>query len=833
MATYLQAEKPLIVTTPLGPDVLVITKFRGSESISHLFSFELELLAERGTDIHFEKILGESVTVEMRLLNGAKRYFNGLVKRFSQGPRDLHFVAFRAEMVPRLWLWTKKVRSRIFQQLSVPDILRQVFTGLDVNYQFAGTYYPRDYCVQYRESDFDFASRLMEEEGISYFFKHADGSHQLIVTDMNFPVVPGQSNVVYEETTGSDREDMRITGWEKFQELRAGECSLWDHCFELPTNHLEAKRKHVDSISVGKVVHKLAVGGNDQLELYDYPGGFAQRFDGIDPNGSPRPVDLKRIFEDRDRTVRIRMEQEDAATLEILGTSDCGNFSAGYKFNIERHFDADGQYLLTRVEHDVSMSGFRANEEREFHYSNHFACVPAALRYRPPRVTAKPVIAGVQTATVVGPKGEEIFVDKYGRVKVQFHWDREGKKDATSSCWLRVAQVWAGKGWGAFFWPRIGHEVVVTFEEGDPDQPLIIGSVYNAENMPWYALPMNKELAGFKSVSVRGSAHENFNGIVFDDLKGHEHLSLHSERHMSFNSEYDKAFHAGRHKGERVAVANVFTVGHLPTGGSGGGPIRLFSASTIVPGGGSGGGGGATDPPWPKPWPQGVLGLNANMVFGENMQAAVGINHQLTVGSNFQICVNPAGLMQGLGPSLPELPFFTEVLSSGVGGNMQLTVGTNAQVIYGRNIEVDAGMPKLELHAGTPAEDAVSYALVGGMGAVILAYVILYAAMDGDAERANWTIAFQIIMDILLSVMMKLEFEKHQSDKELEEIRQQLFNDQRPIKWDDRELVGEWDGSPVYVSPTAQAAFAAGAVILGAAILPLVVVGEHEKDAES
>jgi hypothetical protein len=448
-------------------------------------------------------------------------------------------------------------------------------------------------------------------------------------------------------------------------------------------------------------------------------------------------------------------------------------------------------------------------------------------------VTPKPVIAGVQTATVVGPEGEEIFCDKYGRVKVQFHWDREGKKDANSSCWLRVAQVWAGKGWGAFFWPRIGHEVVVTFEEGDPDQPVIIGSVYNAENMPWYALPMNKELAGFKSASVRGAAHENFNGIVFDDLKDHEHLSLHSERHMSFNTEYDKSFHAGRHKGERVAGASMFTVGNLPGGGSGGGPHRFPSMPATLPGGGSGGGGGATDPPWPKPYPQGVLGLNASMVFGENMQTAVGINHQLTVGSNFSIVVNPAGLLQGLGPSLPEIPFFTEVLSSGIGGNMQLTIGTNCAVIYGRNIEVDAGMPKLELHAGTPQEDAVSYALVGGMGAAIFVYILAYALMRGDAERANVTIAFQIIMDILLSVMMKLEMEKHQASAELETVRQQLFNDRRAIQWDQREIVGEWDGSEISVSPTAQAAFAAGAVILGAAVLPLVLVGLHEKDAES
>jgi len=564
MPTYTQTDRPLVVTTPLGKDVLLLTGFRGHEGISQLFSFQLDLIAERGTEVHFDKILGESVTVELRLVNGDKRHFNGLVKRFSQGVRDDLFVKYRAEVVPKLWLLTKKVRSRIFQHLSVPDILRQVFTGLDVSYQIAGTYYPRDYCVQYRESDFNFASRLMEEEGIYYFFKHADGSHQLVVTDIKNPTVDGQSSVIYEELSGGGREDMRITDWEKTQELRSGEYTLWDHSFELPGNHLEAKRKTVESVTVGKVTHKLNVGGNDKLEIYDYPGGYAQRFDGIDPNGTPRPQDVKRIFEDRDRTVRLRMEQEDAACLEIRGGSNCGHFAAGYKFTLERHFDANSQYLLKYVEHDAHQAGYSSDEAPDFHYENHFTCIPASLRYRPQRVTPKPVIAGMQTATVVGPAGEEIFCDRYGRVKVQFHWDREGKKDANSSCWLRVAQLWAGKGWGAFFWPRIGHEVVVIFEEGDADQPIIIGSVYNAANMPAFRLPGAKKFAGIKSATVNGSAGQNFNGILFVDEQGKEHLAIHSERHMVINTEFDTSYTTGRQIGQRVPGAKTVTVGRLP-----------------------------------------------------------------------------------------------------------------------------------------------------------------------------------------------------------------------------------------------------------------------------
>ena len=474
MPGYSQEDRPLILTTPLGKDVLLVTSFQGHESISQLFDFEMEMLAERGTKIPFDQILGHTVTLEMRLLNGDKRYFNALVKQFTQSRRDEIFVSYRASLTPTLWLLTKKVRSRIFQHVTVPDILNAVLAGMDVIYEFSATYFPRDYCVQYGESDFDFVSRLMEEEGIYYFFKHSDGSHQMVVTDLpsKHPTVPGESRVIYEEIFGEDRTDMRVTGWEKTQTIQAGEYTAWDYCFELPDKNLESIEKTIPTVTVGKVTHKLNVGGNDQLEIYQYPGGYAQRFDGINKGGAPQPQDLSNIFPDRARTVRIRMEQEEVQSIDIQGKSDCGHFTAGHEFTLERHFDADDKYLLTRVEHAAKQEYYRSQQtEQPFTYENRFSCIPDSLGYRPQQTIRKPVIAGLQTAVVTGPPGEEIFVDKYGRVKVQFHWDREGKKNADSSCWLRVAQVWAGKGWGAFFWPRIGHEVVIIFEEGDPDQP--------------------------------------------------------------------------------------------------------------------------------------------------------------------------------------------------------------------------------------------------------------------------------------------------------------------------------------------------------------------------
>ena len=847
MPRYSQSNRPLAITTPLGEDVLLLTSLRGHEAISQLFNFQVDLLAERESEIRFDRIVGQSVSVELRLPTGEKRHFNGLVKRFSQRGRDEVFMHFRAELVPKLWLLTKKVRSRIFQHLSVPDILHEVLSGVDVTFQVKGTYYPRDYCVQYRESDLDFASRVMEEEGIYYFFKHSNTGHQMVVTDLSnsHPPVPGQSKVIYEEVSGGLQE-MRVTAWEKSQELRSGGYTLRDHCFELPANHLEAKENITDSVTVGKVTHKLRIGGNDQLEIYEYPGGYAQRFDGVNRSGAARPEDLEHILEDRDRTVRVRMEREEAASLEIVGTSDCGHFVAGHKFMLERHFDADDEYLLTRIAHDAHLEGaYSTGQELPFNYENRFTCIPVALPYRPPRLTRKPVIAGIQTAIVSGPTGEDIFCDGYGRVKVQFHWDREGKKNGDSSCWLRVAQVWAGKGWGAFFWPRIGHEVVVTFEEGDPDQPLIVGSVYNAENMPPYRLPDSDNLTGFKSASVRGRAHENFNGIVFDDAKGHEHLAIHSERHMSFNAELDKIFHGGRHKGERVAVANVFTVGHFPSGGgSGGGPNCPWILFRTLPGGGSGGG---TGQPLGIPSAQGLVGLNSTMVYGENIQTAVGINHQLAVGSNYQICVNPAGLLTGP-TSLPGLPIFASALGGGIGGNVQFTIGTNAQITYGRAFEINVGAPKVSLDNNHDDQNTATYLLCGGVGLIILLYVVAYGIHDDDSVRAGLTIAFQTCLDLLFGVLVCLEGLKVQTGEggdAAEKIRKAVFTFDHvdwtvPVtvtapSYDQAGNVGvkfEWDSGLFGLSPAAWEFIGAVPAVIGAAALPLVVAAQNEHNSD-
>ena len=546
--------------------------FSAEESISRLFSFQLDLIAENETKIPFEKLLGQSILVRLALENGRDRYFSGLCNRVAKGHRDSTFTSYRMELVPAFWLLTRSAQSRIFQHISVPDILKKVLAGVKVNFELHGTFHPRDFCVQYRETDFNFASRLMEEEGIFYFFKHTAEGHTMVVgnTPQSHADMPETSTVIFEDVEGGQRDEMRILEWEKVQELRSTKYSLWDHCFELPHKHLEAEEPILPKVQVGEVSHTLNLNSDGVLEIYDYPGGYAQRFDGITRGGSDQAGDLQNIFEDNKRTVNIRMQQEALSSLVIQGAGNCRNFVSGHKFTLERHVDANGQYLLASVSHSARLDADYRSGEREFYYHNNFNCIPFDVPYRPLMLTPKPVVHGTQTAVVVGPPGEEIFVDKYGRVKVQFHWDRDSKADADSSCWIRVAQNIAGVNWGSAFWPRIGQEVVVDFLEGDPDQPIIIGSVYNASEMPPYKLPDEKtKTVLFKSYSSKGGG--GFNEFRVEDKKGKEQIFINAERNKDIRIKNDRYETVGNDSHFIVVTDQLEQVGgdkHLHVKGS-------------------------------------------------------------------------------------------------------------------------------------------------------------------------------------------------------------------------------------------------------------------------
>jgi len=537
-----QQNRPLRIDTPLGPDALLLVGLEGSEEISRLFRFRLDLLAPLGVPVDFAKLMAAPVSVTLDC-SGTVRYLNGIATEFSQGRDDEEFTHFQLILSPKLWWLTQRRRSRVFQQMTVVEILTAVLEGIDVRMDLAEAYPARNYCVQYQESDFAFASRLMEEEGIFFFFEFAEGKHTLVLSDSNLllPKIGQPNPVIFEPLIGGTRDDLRIGSWTKRQRVRPTSVELRDHAFELPGQSLQADESIQAELKVGTVDHRL-VPTDDEAEVYEYPGRYAKRFDGIGPGGEERPADPPKIFEDNLRTAKLRMQQLASAAITIDGESNCNHLTSGHTFTLQRHSHGDGDYVLTRIEHRARLDlAYRSDaKDARLQYDNQFCCQPVDLPYRPSRRTPRPQIAGVQTATVVGPPAAEIFCDKYGRVKIQFHWDREGKNDADSSCWVRVSQLWAGNRWGAFFWPRVGHEVVVTFVEGDPDRPLIVGSVYNAANMPPPDLPGEATVGGIKSCIFGGQPMLNFNALLFHDTPGHEFVQVHSEKNEIQHSESNK-----------------------------------------------------------------------------------------------------------------------------------------------------------------------------------------------------------------------------------------------------------------------------------------------------
>jgi type VI secretion system secreted protein VgrG len=532
-----QDKRILTVTTPLGKDVLLINNFTGTERISRLFSFNLQLLAERdrASSVSAEKLIGQKVSVSLELRGGKRRFFHGIVSQFTEGERDERFQYYQAEVVPWFWLLTLTSDCRIFQDLTVPEIIRKVFKDLgftDFREALTRNYTKWDYCVQYRETDFNFVSRLMEQEGIFYFFEHKEDKHTLVLADSPraHAPCPGQPEARYYADAGMGEREDTVGSWKVEQTLRPGKYAMRDYHFEMPGKTLEVAEPSIHGTN-----------GHRNLEVFDYPGEYAQQFN--------KPGQrLGDVEPEARKLVKLRMEEEETPHQIITGFSYCRSFAAGFRFDLTGHWNAKNPYVLISVDHSVSQSPtYFTGELVDAPYHNSFTCLPQSIPFRPSRQSLRPLVQGPQTAVVVGPSGEEIFTDKYGRVKVQFHWDREGKRDENSSCWIRVAQGWAGKQWGAMYIPRIGQEVIVDFLEGDPDQPIITGSVYNAEQMPFYNLPEFKTLSYVKSDSSKGG--KGFNELRFEDKKGSEQVFIHSQRRMdvrALGSLYETN-HADRH----------------------------------------------------------------------------------------------------------------------------------------------------------------------------------------------------------------------------------------------------------------------------------------------
>lgn len=518
MPTYTQTNRRISLTTPLGADALLLTSFRGDDRISRLFNFQLEMLSEKDS-IDPASIVGHNVTIGIKLADGeTERYFNGYVRRFATGGKARGLRSYTAEVVPWLWFLTQTADCRIFQEKTAVEIIQQVFSDLGFNDfeigEIKGNHPKREYCVQYRETDFNFVSRLMEQEGIFYFFRQEKGKHTLVLGDQKQAHKWCLEKDVEQDYTSSTIPNVdRVSDWQHDFAYIPGKWAQTDHNFQtFPAR----TAKTPSSLLMTNENSVVKMKDSSKFEIYDHPGEYVDKGDGK-------------------AYTKVRMEADEATHDVVNGSSTCKTFDAGSKFGITKH-DAQEEvgkaYLITVVHHDANEpADYTTGSNRSsFDYMNTFRCIPEGVPFRPERITPKPAIYGTQTAVVTGPPGEEIYPDKYGRVKVQFFWDREGVRDEKTSCWVRCAQASAGKNWGSMFLPRIGQEVVVTYLDGDPDRPLITGTVYNDDQMPPYTLPAEKTKSTIKTNSSPGG--EGFNEIRFEDKKGTEQIFVHAQRNM-------------------------------------------------------------------------------------------------------------------------------------------------------------------------------------------------------------------------------------------------------------------------------------------------------------
>lgn len=495
-----------------------VASFSAAEGISAPFQVVLDLGSE--DDVGFDEVVGKIGLLTI-LSEDTDRFFHGIVSEFSQGGRSGRFNLYRLVLVPSIWLLSLEQDCRIFQDQTIPEIVQQILEERQITsdhfaFRLQKDYEARPYCVQYRESDLNFISRLLEEEGIFYFFEHEEDKHLLVFGDgtVNYQPIEGETEIEFHPADARVPDREFVNSFSLSRRIRPGKFAHTDYNFEQPSVDLMSEEE-ADSFQ--------------NLEVYDYPGEYKVQNTG-------------------QALARIRLQEASMAMDKGTGKGGCARFVPGFTFSLTDH-EMDGfnqEYLLIDLRHLGSQPQVLEEQSRagRIFYSNEFTAIPSSVVFRPQRDTPKPAVEGVQTAIVTGPEEEEIYTDEFGRVKVQFHWDRLGGRNENSSCWIRVASTFAGGNYGAIFTPRIGQEVLVNFIEGDPDRPIITGRVYNADNMPPYSLPDEKTKSTIKTNSSVGG--EGFNEIRFEDKKGQEEIFVHGEKNQDVRIKNDRKEWIGR-----------------------------------------------------------------------------------------------------------------------------------------------------------------------------------------------------------------------------------------------------------------------------------------------
>lgn len=494
-----------------GPNALQFRRMQGHEEVGRMWEYRIELMrTQRLVPLEPESILGTQATVKLLLDGGDHRFFNGLITAVESGGAVGRFNLYRVEMRPWLWYLTLGSDCRIFQNMTAIEIIQQIFQKYS-NTQFelpSGSFRKRPYCVQYRESDFSFVSRLMEEEGLFYYFRHGDGNHVLVVCKAaaQFGASPSASLVWGPAGDSGPYNEDTIVQWRRVQQQRSKKFVHTDFDYLAPSTSLESQHQWTPPVT-----------GSGPMEVYDHRVDFA--FAGEQNNA-----------ETGQKRAELEVQRFEGGHIIARAATPCRAVGAGMTFQFKEHDDA-GDYAVIACDFEFDPGDLEATRDvRGSPFNAKLTLVPKNSPWVPEAVIPRPIVRGPQTAWVVGPSGEEIYTDEYGRVKVQFHWDRLGAHDESSSCFVRVATPWASKQFGMITLPRIGDEVVVEFLEGNPDRPLITGSVYNSENMPPYELPAQKSVSGIRSRSTLNGSNDNFNELRFDDNKGSEYVWLQAEK---------------------------------------------------------------------------------------------------------------------------------------------------------------------------------------------------------------------------------------------------------------------------------------------------------------
>ena len=556
MALFSQKNSPLQVFTPLDEDTLLPVRLAGWETLNDSFEFTLDLLAPRHTDIPFEKLLGQDAGARVTLTDGTVRRFNGIVWSFSQSDSDEVFDHYRMVLKPHLAKLALVKRSRIFQNQTALEILRKVLAPVGgAEYEVHEKPDVRLYCTQYDETDLEFFLRLCSEEGISHHWRHGkrhDGvdddrvpalqekkhhhspTHTLVLTG-NTSLSQSTGEVEYRTAVGGSEQKPAIRSWRVEQKLAPTQALMLDSHFQFYGKILQATATGQEFTQAGsKKFHTPAAPG----PWVAGERSLARQFDAINSSGTSDPAAFGRITDAQDHRARVAVNGMMADSVRAHANGDCSQITAGYSFQLQGHHRQDGEWLAVRVDHTVEVEGsYWAGEAASMKREAQIEAAPLSLQQPPWPPRPRPTVKGVETAMVTGPRGIDTFVDPYGRVKVYFWFDPTARKNSTSSCWVRVAQGWAGKGYGAAFWPRVGHEVVVSFERGDPDRPIITGSVYNGTNNPPFELPDNVYLSGYKTLCQGGDVSENYHLLLLSDERGAEVVHIHAEARFNTTQE--------------------------------------------------------------------------------------------------------------------------------------------------------------------------------------------------------------------------------------------------------------------------------------------------------